>query len=122
VIGEMFGSREALLPLIVAGDGPDAIPIRAVIDTGFTEYLCLSLETIVRLTLRFRRTKVMVMADGRTVATSVYRGFVNWDEVRRGILIHEGGDEPLAGMALLHGHRVTLDVVDGGAVTITPLA
>jgi hypothetical protein len=33
----------------------------------------------------------------------------------------ETGGVPLFGMALLEGHRLTIDAVDGGPVTIGPI-
>ena len=33
----------------------------------------------------------------------------------------ETGGDPLIGMALLEGYRLTIDAVDGGRVTIEPI-
>ena len=44
------------------------------------------------------------------------------DIYRTAVPIMGMGDKPLIGMRLLTGSRVTLDVVEGGPVTIEPLA
>ena len=51
----------------------------------------------------------------------VYDASIEWDGQVRPILVLEADDVPLIGMALLYGSRLTIDVVDGGAVTIEPL-
>jgi clan AA aspartic protease len=92
-----------------------------VVDTGFTEFLTLPADVVARLGLIYEATTQLVMADGRPIRTDVYGATVIWDGVEREIRVQEGGDESLVGMSLLHGFRVTLDVVDGGAMTIVPL-
>lgn len=52
----------------------------------------------------------------------IYRTVVVWHGERQTVPIMGMGDKPLIGMRLLEGSRVTMDVVDGGAVTIEPLA
>ena len=44
-----------------------------------------------------------------------------WDGEERTARVYAIGNEPLVGMALLRGSRVTMDVAEGGAVEIEPL-
>jgi hypothetical protein len=46
---------------------------------------------------------------------------VSWDGQDRNVMVLEANGGPLLGMSLLYGSRVTLDVVDGGPVTIQTL-
>jgi predicted aspartyl protease len=62
-----------------------------------------------------------ILAGGSIVALEVHRGTVTWDGADRGVLVLAADGDPLVGMSLLRGSRVTLDVVDGGPVTIAPL-
>ncbi len=50
-----------------------------------------------------------------------YRGTVLWDGQPLPVRVVEADGEPLLGMELLQGSRVTLDVRDGGPVTIDAL-
>ncbi|MCY4581193.1 MAG: hypothetical protein OXE50_00095 [Chloroflexi bacterium] len=64
----------------------------------------------------------MVLADGSTQMHAIYTASVVWHGGRGAIRVYEAGDKPLIGMRMLSGSRVALDVVEGGAVTIEPLA
>jgi hypothetical protein len=46
---------------------------------------------------------------------------VDWDGETREVLVLESPGGALAGMALFQGCRVTLEVIDGGAVRIEPM-
>ena len=51
----------------------------------------------------------------------VYQADVIREGERQTIRLYAMGVEPLVGMALLRGSRVTMNVVEGGAVVIEPL-
>jgi predicted aspartyl protease len=61
------------------------------------------------------------LADGRTTYFDVYRGIVVWDGVPRIIELEAADATPLIGTSLLHRHKIELEFVNGGAVTITAL-
>lgn len=121
ISGQITPDREAVIRLDVTGPGGIQAAIDAVIDTGFTENLTLPPTLIRTLQLPYRGAADFSMADGVSVRLRIFRATVIWDGQPRGLLIVESGGGPLVGMRLLEGNRVTLDVVDGGDITIEPL-
>ena len=63
----------------------------------------------------------MVSGDTR-VSLNCYWVTLLWEGQPRRMVAVAADDRPLVGMPLLSGSRVTLDVVDGGPVTIEPLS
>jgi clan AA aspartic protease len=103
--------------------GPKGAPheIDAVVDTGFTAFLTLPADLISSLGLTWKNYGRGILADGSECLFDVYRGRVNWDGQSRWIDIDEADSDPLVGMALLEGFELTVQVREGGAVTIRPL-
>ena len=62
-----------------------------------------------------------LLADGREVLFDVHEAIVIWDGHPRRVLLSVAPGEPLIGMALLRGHELTIQAVDGGAVRIIAL-
>ena len=121
IIGQVTADQEAIIPLIVRGPHGEELDIEAIIDTGFTGFLTLSTASIASLNLVFREMSDFVLADGSMISLEVYRGTVAWDSSDHGILVLTAEGTPLVGMSMLHGSRVTLEVVDSGQVTISSL-
>ncbi len=119
--GVITAEREARLRLMLRGpDGREA-EVDAAVDTGFTHALMLSSALIVGLALPFLTVEPMVVAGGAVVHFDVYEGTVLWHGERRAIRIHAGEGDALAGMGLLYGNNLNMDVVDGAAFTIEAL-
>jgi clan AA aspartic protease len=121
VNGEVTYLDEARVVLEVRGPAARAAHVETVLDTGFTEDLSVDRETAARLGLPFDSSMDVVLADGSIESVDVHTGTVVWHgrETPVHILVSDG--DPLLGMHLLYGSRLTIDVVDGGAVTIEPL-
>ncbi len=49
---------------------------------------------------------------------NAFSASVFWHESPRRVVVIQSEDEPLAGMGLLWGSRISLDALDGGNVTI----
>jgi predicted aspartyl protease len=113
--------REAVLTLEIRGPENTTVRVKCVGDTDFTEFLTWPAGTIASLGLPYQATEQMLMADGRSVQAKAHGAVALWDGAERAVNVQDS-DEPLVGMAMLHGHRVTMDVVDDGALTIEPLA
>lgn len=111
-----------MIPIDVRGAEEQQEDFAAVLDTGFTEYLTLSAETIARLGLRRVHTAQVVLGDGSEVQIPVYRAEVLWHEQWRLIYVHETDGGALVGMSLLYGSVLKVRVIDGGEVTIEPMA
>lgn len=114
--------REAVLPLPIENQAGQPQSYEAVLDTGYTGYLALPYPMIRQLGLASQGERPLVLADGSSEMHAIYTASVIWHGDRRTIRVFEAGDKPLIGMRLLAGSRVTMDVVDGGPVTIETLA
>ena len=121
ITGRVTDAPEAVVPLRVRGPGGDEAAIQAVLDTGFTHYLTLTPATIRQLHLIQVDTLQCEVADGRILPMETYLAVVLWDGSPRDVLVLAAEGEPLLGMALLHGSRLTLDVETDGSVSIEPL-
>lgn len=121
ITGEVSACRQALLSIDLQDPGDNIQRVEAVLDTGFTKYLTLPGMTIASLGLPYNSDSEMVLADGSVEQVSVYLGAVLGNGVKRTIQVHASEGDILVGMALLHGHHLGMDVIDGGRVTITPL-
>jgi predicted aspartyl protease len=61
------------------------------------------------------------LADGSEVTVDYYVGIVIWGDQERRIVIAALDAEPLLGMDMLRGHRLQIDNVEDGPVTIEVL-
>lgn len=89
-----------------------------VLDTGFAGDLLLPSDMLHQLRLRPGPEIIGALADGQEIRLNSWRGAARWHGRIRNILILEAEGEPLLGMNLLRGSRVTLEVTRGGPVTI----
>jgi clan AA aspartic protease len=119
--GTITPDYEALVGLTVRGPGGDEAEIEAVIDTGFNGFLTLPLDVITALALPRRGRRQGTLADGSHVIFDAFRVTVLWDGHPRDVVALAAEGSSVLGMSLLHGHLVTLEVVDGGQVVIAPL-
>jgi clan AA aspartic protease len=119
--GQVTASREATIPLTIHHTSGQAVDIDAVVDTGFTEFLTLPTSLIHTLQLPYRGTSQFTLADGSVTSLHVFRAVVLWDGQPRAVPALAAGGDPLVGMSLLYGSRLTVDILDGGRVTIEAL-
>jgi clan AA aspartic protease len=119
--GSVNAEGEAEVHLVVMNPTGRQQRILAIIDTGFTGYLTLLLQVIATLGLPFFRQSLVVLGDGSISSFHYYQGTIFWDGVRRRIPIAASDTEPLLGMDLLDGCRLTIEVIPGGQVTIEVL-
>ncbi len=111
-------NREAVIELEVSGPGGPPQQIEAVIDTGFNGYLTLPSQLVSVLQLPFAGHRRGTLADGSVTRLDVYLASVVWHGRQKDVLISQAAGTPLIGMSLLEGSRLTMDVADGGDVTI----
>jgi clan AA aspartic protease len=97
------------------------VELTCVIDTGFSGALTLPGPIIASLDLQWLSIQDAELADGRIVASDVYRGVVEWNGKRLAIEVDEAQTDPLIGMALLEGFELLLQARPGGIVRISPL-
>lgn len=120
MIGSISADREATM--LVSVQGPSGVrEIDIVIDTGFTGDLTLPRQVITALGLIYHSQVSATLANGDRVTLSKFEAQVAWHGRGRDVLVLETDGGALAGMSLLYGSRVVLDVLDGGVVSITAL-
>lgn len=120
IVGQVNGRHEPVIEIEVIGPA-STLRLEAVVDTGYTGALTLSLNSIQQLGLPWKTWETARLADDSLIPCDVFEGTVSWDEESRAILIAEGGSTPLVGMKLLDGYRLTVDAFVGGMVTIKRL-
>jgi clan AA aspartic protease len=121
ITGLVNADLEAIVRLTVQGPGESSQPVDAVIDTGFSGFLTLPPSLITSLGLLWLCRQGGILADGSMRVFDVYSASVLWEGETRAVETEAVEAQPLAGMALLHGSEVRLQVVDGGTVTIVSI-
>ena len=120
--GIVNGEREAIVQLTVRGSGGRAETIAAIVDTGFDGELTLPLSLVDALQLPILRRVTSMLGDGSAILHAVHRATVLWDGETRQIRVAALDSEPLVGMELLAGYRLTMQIFPGGRVEIVSLA
>lgn len=96
-------------------------PIEFVIDTGFTDELCLPPEAVALLNLPFKYDVPANLADNSQVMLQVHRAIILWNGEEREVRVFATGRRPLVGTALLDRHELVIQFIEGGLVTIDEL-
>jgi len=117
----MSPDREPLVSVDIIGLRGDGITVEAIVDTGFSDYLTLPKWIVTEMQLPYIETLYGGLADGSSAPMDIHAATVDWGGQRRNIPVHVSSCTPLLGIGLLYGHRLTLDVVDGGHIEIRPL-
>ncbi|MEX2213948.1 MAG: hypothetical protein WD768_07460 [Phycisphaeraceae bacterium] len=121
ISGAVNADIDAIVRLRVIGPRGDAILVDFVLDTEFSGALSLPSKYIRQLKLEWYHETAAILADGSTVAFDVFDGAVEWHGTIVAVKIDAAEGDPMIGMELMQGHRVTLDIIAGGRVTIAPL-
>ena len=99
-----------------------SIPIEFVIDTGFTDYLCLPSEAVTLLGLPFLYDLPVNLADNSEVlVAAVHEAIIFWGGEEREVRIFATGRRPLIGTALLNEQELVIRFTEGWLVTIEEL-
>ena len=121
IAGKVTRDREAVVQVEFQGVGGRPQRVEAVLDTGFTEFIALPPDEIASLGLPLVGMQRMILADGSVTALAVYDAVVHWHDARIVVQAIETEGGALVGMALLHGSRLTMEVVEDGTVHVEPL-
>jgi clan AA aspartic protease len=113
--------RHAIVSVQFRRENQPDIPIECVIDTGFTDYLCVPKRFVDALGLQFEYNMRANLADNSNVLLPVYRATILWDGEERDIRVLATGERPLIGTALLDGYELVIQFTEGGLVTIDEL-
>ena len=112
---------EPIVTLRLLGPSGDEISADAVVDTGCTAPIVMPPAVADELGLPMLMTEQADLADGSRVSCPVYECRVMWGDQPRRVRLVAAGPYSLVGMTLLEGHRLTIDVTEGGGVAIEPL-
>lgn len=96
-------------------------PIEFVVDTGFTDELCLPPEAAALLNLSFKHDMRVNLADNSRVTMPVHKAIIVWNGEERETRVLATGRRPLVGTALLEEHELVIQFIEGGLVTIDEL-
>lgn len=118
----MTSDYEVLIPILVRGAAGVDLEIQAVVDTGFSDYLTLPSDLATTLNLPVLDHVKFTLANGTTERMRTYSATVDWDGADRTVIAIGMNGDGLIGMEPLRERRLTLDVTDGGVVTILPLS
>lgn len=117
--GGLGQDHDPRLPIILHGSRRSTI--EAVVDTGFSEYLCLARRHRNRMRLNYVGEECFELADGSEVQEPVYQGEVTFDGVRQPVLVTiTRSDDTLIGTALLRDKRLTINFRDGDVIVDDP--
>jgi len=121
VEGCVTAERKAVVSVSLEGPSGQHCRANAVVDTGLTGYLALSAEQVSELGLRFLGARIGTLADGRPAVLNAFQATVDWLGEQRIVPVLEVQGTALLGMALLHGSRMTMGIVENGPLQIEPL-
>ncbi|MBA4188053.1 MAG: clan AA aspartic protease [Planctomycetaceae bacterium] len=121
MVGTVSARLEAKLRLTIVGPTGTTLDVDAVIDTGFNGSLVLPSATVSSLGLIRKSGGTARLGDGSTCNYENFGAEVVWNGATRGVVVSAMGNEALAGMRLLAGHKLTVEIKDGGAVEVLPL-
>jgi clan AA aspartic protease len=118
VISGIVSNSHASVALTFLLPNSSNLLIEFVIDTGFTDYLCLPPEAFSLLGLPFMYDLSANLADNSEVLLPVHEAIVLWDGEEREIRVIATGRRPLLGTALLNEQELVIQFTEGGLVTI----
>lgn len=114
-------NRHALLSLTIHLSNRPDISVEFVVDTGFTDALCLPAPAVAALGLPYRFDFPASLADGSKVLLPVHEAEVFWEGAYRRVHVLATGNRPLIGVALLEGKELVVQFTEGGLVSVDDL-
>jgi clan AA aspartic protease len=121
IAGTVNAAREARIPLMLRAPLGATQKIDALIDTGFNGFLTLPPSLIAALDLKRLARGRAILADGRDQLFDIHAVTVLWDGGPLTVEADSADTDPLVGMGLLQGYRLSMQIVHGGSVEIERL-
>lgn len=119
--GKVDETGDALIPLVVSGEGDRSHEIEAVVDTGFKGFLTLPSSLIDDLEGTLIGLGRAVLADGNEKLFPLYEVTVEWDGQTRIVEADAADTDPLVGMAMMENYVLRIEVRSEGGVTLQRL-
>lgn len=112
--------EESLEPVVKIGlrQGDTLTTIQAVVDTGFSGYLCLAERCVDQVDMTFEFAEPYELANGEVIVKDVFRGSIVFNGRELEVdLILTASQDTLIGASLLKDHKLSIDY-PGGSVRI----
>lgn len=119
--GTVNADREAVVRLILIDANGHQHPTDVIVDTGYTGWLTLPPGLIANMGWAFNRFGRAMLADSSEIAFNIYDAALLWDGQPIQIRVDAVDAEPLLGMSLMYGYRLTVEDIAGGPVIIEQL-
>ena len=117
-IGYIDRHRHAVIPVDLFDHRSRLRRVQAMVDTGFDDFLALPAGVIQSLGLSHVGRVSMQVATAQSEDFDAYAASVWWFGNRRSFRVLQSPDEIIAGTRLLRDTRLTLELWDGGSVTL----
>lgn len=118
IVVQVGGNLHPKIALTLLATDGSLHSYRATVDTGFTGELTMPFHVIARLGLALGGSNSVVFADGRSERLDYYYANVVWHGRIARVAVYPSEGDPLVGMDMLRGSRLTVDSWEGGAVAI----
>ena len=116
--GEVNDRYEAVITVTIFPPTGGTRHIETVVDTGYNGFLLLPTELVRDLQLPFLNSTVAVLANDEAVTLHSHQAEIMWNGQRRTVRATASGSTPLAGMRLMAGHHLSIDVRENRPVQI----
>lgn len=97
MISSIVTDRHAIISLTFLLMNGSTFPIDFVVDTGFTDRLCLPPEAVNLLRLPFLYNLPVNLADNSSVPLAVHQATILWDGAEQDVRVFATGRRPLIG-------------------------
>lgn len=116
----LFGLRP-YVDLVIQGRLGDAATVSALVDTGSNGFVSLPPEIVDELALTPVGIDVVELANARSENVRVFGGTVTLGHQTLRAPVHQIGDEPTVGTALLRSYNLSVDFVPDGDVQVSTI-
>lgn len=121
ISGVVTSDREPVIQLRLRGAGDLEAGVPALVDTGFSGTIALPETWMIALGWPLIGSDELFLADGSRLEVDLHEGSIIWDGQDRVVFAHRVDATPFVGMALIWDHLLTLQAIDNGSVSITPI-
>jgi clan AA aspartic protease len=121
ISGQVNQQREAIVKLALHDQRAQIYDVDVAIDTGFIGDITLPLAIIEQLQLPWLFRQRGALADGAVEVFDVYEATIEWDGRARTVDVDAVDGVPLAGMRLMEGYELHIQVRAGGSVCLEPI-